>query len=305
MISRKIRPERRFKYSNYLNKKFYDLKNFTKEIRKEYGLFIVFAFLSCVLPIIYCLLASLIKPNGSQAVMGMGHVMPFLLAFVQISFSISMIILTKVKHKKEFSQQKIIVSSIWLSIFLGFAFIITYVLSSFTYMYFSNNRPNTQDMLKYGLDFIWWTIPFIFLFPLFTTSMFIIKKDNTLIALWSVVFLFGLSILLSYIFAIIFNLKIIGLAIGLSISILIVIINNFSYIKKHLQIQFKIPFKEILSIDSWSLGNCNVHIKTFISSKIVDVTKNGAIPFLTAWSVINLCEPSFARVTNENRFRWI
>ena len=47
MISRKIRPERRFKYSNYLNKKFYDLKNFTKEIRKEYGLFIVFAFLSC------------------------------------------------------------------------------------------------------------------------------------------------------------------------------------------------------------------------------------------------------------------
>lgn len=112
MISRKIRPERRFKYSNYLNKKFYDLKNFTKEIRKEYGLFIVFAFLSCVLPIIYCLLASLFKPNGSQAVMGMGHVMPFLLAFVQISFSISMIILTKVKHKKEFSQQKIIVSSI-------------------------------------------------------------------------------------------------------------------------------------------------------------------------------------------------
>ena len=112
MISRKIRPERRFKYSNYLNKKFYDLKNFTKEIRKEYGLFIVFAFLSCVLPIIYCLLASLIKPNGSQAVMGMGHVMPFLLAFVQISFSISMIILTKVKHKKEFSQQKIIMSSI-------------------------------------------------------------------------------------------------------------------------------------------------------------------------------------------------
>ena len=96
MISRKIRPERRFKYSNYLNKKFYDLKNFTKEIRKEYGLFIVFAFLSCVLPIIYCLLASLIKPNGSQAVMGMGHVMPFLLAFVQISFSISMIILTKI-----------------------------------------------------------------------------------------------------------------------------------------------------------------------------------------------------------------
>lgn len=108
----KIHPERRFKYSNYLNKKFFDLKIFTKEIRKEYGLFILFAFLSCVLPIIYCLLASLIKPNGSQAVMGMGHVMPFLLAFVQISFSISMIVLTKVKHKKEFSQQKIIVSSI-------------------------------------------------------------------------------------------------------------------------------------------------------------------------------------------------
>ena len=255
MISRKIRPERRFKYSNYLNKKFYDLKNFTKEIRKEYGLFIVFAFLSCVLPIIYCLLASLIKPNGSQAVMGMGHVMPFLLAFVQISFSISMIILTKIKHKKEFSQQKIIVSSIWLSIFLGFAFIITYVLSSFTYMYFSNNRPNTQDMLKYGLDFIWWTIPFIFLFPLFTTSMFIIKKDNTLIALWTVVFLFGLSILLSYVFAIILNLKIIGLAIGLSISMIILIICNFAYIKRHLQIQFKIRFKEVLSIDSWIIKN--------------------------------------------------
>ncbi len=251
----KIRPERRFKYSNYLNKKFFDLKNFTKEIRKEYELFIVFAFLSCVLPIIYCLLASLIKPNGSQAVMGMGHVMPFLLAFVQISFSISMIVLTKVKHKKEFSQQKIIVSSIWLSIFLGLIFIITYILSSFTYMYFSNNRPNTQDMLRYGLDFIWWTIPFIFLFPLFTTSMFIIKKDNTLVALWSVFFLFSIATLLSFIFGIILKLKIIGLAIGLSIAVLILIISNFIYIKRHLQISFSISFKEIVSIDSWIVKN--------------------------------------------------
>lgn len=268
MNIKKIRPERRFKYSNYLNKKIFNLKVFTKEIKKEYELFIVFAVLSCALPIIYCLLASLIKPNGSQAVMGMGHVMPFLLAFVQISFSISMIILTKVKHKKEFSQRKIIISSIWLSIFLGFAFVIAYALSSFVYMYFSNNRPNTQDMLIYGLDFTWWTIPFIFLFPLFTTSMFIIKKDNTLVALFTVFLLFGLSSLLSYVLGILLDLKIIGLAIGLSIAMLILILINFSYIKKRMQIRFYVPFKQIVSIDSWIIKNIFQESMAWVSLSI-------------------------------------
>ena len=119
----KFHSKKTFKYNNYLGQKFSIVKKFTKEIRKEYELFIIFAFLSCILPIIYCLLASLIVPNGSQAVMGMGHVMPFLLAFIQISFSISMIILTKINNKRKFDDAKIIISSIWLSFFLGLLFI--------------------------------------------------------------------------------------------------------------------------------------------------------------------------------------
>ena len=122
-------------------------------------------------------------------------------------------------------------------------------------MYFSNNRPNTQAMLNYGLDFIWITIPFIFLFPIFTTTMFVIKKHNTLVALFSVIILFSLSTLLSYIFGILINLKVLGLGLGLVVSIIVMLIFHYVYMKTKMSLSFKASFKEVVFIDSWIIRN--------------------------------------------------
>ena len=72
---------------------------FFKIIFNESKLFIIFSFLVCLLPIFLSLIGSLIQPNGSQAVLAIGYVAPFLMAFIQISFSISMIVIAKLKNQ--------------------------------------------------------------------------------------------------------------------------------------------------------------------------------------------------------------
>lgn len=86
--------------------------SFLIKILHESRLFIFFSFCSCVIPIISCLISTNIKPNGSQSI--------------------------KSKENTIFS------STIWMSFFLGIIMTIFYVLSSFLYIYFSNNKSNTQ-----------------------------------------------------------------------------------------------------------------------------------------------------------------
>ena len=113
-------------------------------IWKESRMFLLFSFLSCFLPIGLCLFAALIKPNGSQAVMAVGHIAPFLLAFLQISFSISMIIFARLNRLKEEkfkwkNDYTIMSSAIWMSLFIGAIMAFFYILSSFLYIYFSRH----------------------------------------------------------------------------------------------------------------------------------------------------------------------
>ncbi|MBD5423222.1 MAG: hypothetical protein HDR43_01875 [Mycoplasma sp.] len=190
--------------------------------KKEYKLFVIFSFLSCSMPIIYCLLSSLVKPDGSQVVMGIGHVIPFFLSFLQISFSISIIMFTKLNNKTSLKEKNSTIPSlIWISIFVGIISSIMYVVSTFLYMYFSNNRPNTQQMLWYGLDFVWFTTPIVLLFPFLTTMIFVNKKYNSSKSILIIIIFFLLSTLLSFVFGILLNLKAIGLALGILISLII------------------------------------------------------------------------------------
>ena len=69
--------------------------SFLKEVLSQARLFLVFSLFTCSLPIIFCLIASLIQPNGSQAVLALGYVVPFLMAFLQIAFTVSMIVVAK------------------------------------------------------------------------------------------------------------------------------------------------------------------------------------------------------------------
>ena len=211
-------------------------KSYLWNVFRENKIFVLFSFLSCSLPIIYCLLASLIKPDGSQAVMAIGHVMPFLLAFMQIAFTISMIIFAKLREIKDVKTKYdgfvLTSSAIWMSFLIGIISSVFYVISTFCYMYFSNNRPNTQAMLNYGLQFTWVTIPFTLLFPLFISLIFIIRKNNVNRALLLIFSFFIVSTFFSYIFGIATNLKGLGLGLGLSIGLLFSLFINIIYINK-------------------------------------------------------------------------
>lgn len=215
---------------------------FILHILKDSKLFITFSFFSCLLPIIYCLIASFIKPNGSQAVMAIGYVSPFLLAFIQISFSMSMIIFSLLRKTKKNSNdilndEHILMSSAWwLSILLGALMVVFYTLSSFLYMYFSNNRPNTQATLTYGLDFIFSSVLGVFLFPLLSTIFFYIYNKDKTSSFLLVILLFVSIMSLSFLIGINGKLNVSGIGLATSISILFVLFISILIIK------FQYPF---------------------------------------------------------------
>ncbi len=209
-------------------------KSYLLSVLSENKIFIIFSFLACLMPIGYCLLACMIQPNGSQAVMAMGHVMPFLLAFIQISFSITMIIFAKLRDLRQMHEKQntyvIISATIWMSLFIGFIMVLCYVLSCFAYMYFSNNRPNTQAMLTYGLNFVWSTIPFVLLYPILIVSIFAIRRKDKTTALMLTITSFMFMVLFSFLFGNLLNLKIAGFGLGLTTGLLISLFINYSFI---------------------------------------------------------------------------
>ncbi len=253
-------------FTTVVNKK--KPKSYLSGVIKDNKIFILFSFLSCLLPIIYCLLASLIKPNGSQAVMGVGHVIPFMLAFMQISFTISIIIFAKlneIKKTRYYSNHQLISSSMWLSLFIGIMFAIFYVASAFCYMYFSNNRPNTQAMLKYGLDFLYITSALILFFPIFTSTIFIVKYRNEVLAINSIIIFFILSVLFSFLFCIFTDLEIIGLSIGLLISIMLTIFINLFFINGFFTIKELFAIYEVRNI-------CLIFSKTIFKESATQIS---------------------------------
>ncbi len=252
-------------------------KTYLLSILKENRIFILFSFLSCLMPITFCLLASLVKPDGSQVVMALGHVMPFLLAFMQISFTISMIIFAKLRDLKNLRQEDeryvLISSTIWMSLFIGFIMTIFYVVSTFCYMYFSNNRPNTQGMLWYGLDFTWVTIPFVFLFPLYICSIFYIRKNETKSSLLLLFVFFVISTLLSFLFGNVLGLKSYGFGIGLTVGLIVSFIINCAYIHAFNPITIYSPF----SVSEFNIAISRIILKESMTSISMSLFKGIAI----------------------------
>lgn len=268
-------------------------KAFVSQILKENVIFIVFSFFVCLMPIILCLYSSLIKPNGSQAVMAIGYIIPFTMAFMQISFTISMIIFAKLKEIKKVEDRndysRVISASIWMNLIIGFLMVITYILSCFLYMYFSNNRPNTQPLLWYGLNFLWTTIPFVFLFPLYISTIFIAKRRSESSALILLIVFFGFFFIFSLFFGVGLELNTIGFGIGITLALIVSLIINALYIKSfqyfHIygpiiskdynKIIFKFIFKESITSISLSLfkGLAIIFLSIWIPNSI-----NGFVP---------------------------
>ena len=225
--------------------------SFLKLILKESRLFIIFSFLACSLPIIFSLIASLIKPDGSQAVLAIGYVVPFLMAFLQISFTVAMIIvaqqkkanLTITNHQKQLTKDhQDFWSTFWLSIIMGLISVVFYILSAFLYIYFANNKPNTQATLKYGLNFIWSTILFIFLIPLIMNWIIFIftKNKNQAILITIIFFIFMIG--LGFILGPLTKLKVTGIGIGISLAAIFTITLEMAYLWLKQQWIFYNPF---------------------------------------------------------------
>lgn len=146
-----------------------------KTVFKEGFIFILFSFFSAITPILICIFASYIKNGGTQAVMALGYVIPFQLAVMQSSFSISTIIIFLLtRNKSILEKSKFFSCAIWLMILLGAIMLLVYVSSSYTYIYFSVNKPNTQACLNYAFDYIFSSAFFVFLFPLKSLLFFYI-----------------------------------------------------------------------------------------------------------------------------------
>lgn len=224
---------------------------FFKIIFNESKLFIIFSFLVCLLPIFLSLIGSLIQPNGSQAVLAIGYVAPFLMAFIQISFSISMIVIAKLKNQAneiKDNTEKLkndhlnFWTIFWLSLIMGIIMVIFYIFSAFLYIYFANNKPNTQATLKFGLNFIWSTILFILLIPLITSLLIFIffhnKNQSVLITTMFFIFMVGLTIA----FGPFTHLKVTGIGIGVSFAAILILIIEIMYLWLNQQWLFYQPF---------------------------------------------------------------
>lgn len=270
-------------------------KSYLFNVLKENKIFLLFSFFFCSLPIIFCLSSSILKPNGSQAVMGIGQIIPFLLSFMQISFTFAILIFSyffKLFKSKKISYNFLISTLLWKSFLIGLTFSLFYIISSFLYMYFSNNRPNTQETLNYALNFLWFSSIGLIAFPIYLISIFIIKnneeKSATILSISSF-FIINIS---SFIFMFLMksnNNGTIGLGIGYSFGIFISFIINFLYIKFFLFFNFykfslikkinksilKVIFKESFSSISISIFKA---IAIIMLSFFIPDSINGFVP---------------------------
>lgn len=255
--------------------------SFLKEVLSQARLFLVFSLFTCSLPIIFCLIASLIQPNGSQAVLALGYVVPFLMAFLQIAFTVSMIMVAKLtanrplvaSHHHLYIHRSNFWSSIWLSLLLGLIMSLCYALSTSLYIYFANNKPNTQATLTYGLDFTWQTVGFVIVIPVVTTLMMRIFMLNKNHALAMMGLLFLAIVALALVLGLMTNLKAAGIGLGTTVAALVVLVLQFSYLYRYQGFLFGRP----AGWSPWSLLTMRLILKESLTSISLSVFKGVAI----------------------------
>ncbi len=209
-------------------------------------IFIIISLLNSIMPILLCIISAFVNPFGSQVVMGVGYVSAFLLTFSQvgISFAISTFFLLAKKFKEidnnNYSKQKIseiMTHSIYISILMGVVLSIFFAASSYLYLFFSCNRPNTMQTIEYGMDFVWTSIIYICLIAIINLFILYIYLFNRHATLFLYIFFIAIGLTLSYVFGVILEMGAKGIGLGLSVSSLLMIIILMLYIK------FSHPFK--------------------------------------------------------------
>ncbi len=209
------------------------------------GFFLIVSLLNCFLPIILCVIASFINPYGAQVVTGVGYVNAFLLTFCQlgVSFATSTYFLIRKFHNKKLvNEDSVITHSILISILMGFFIIIVYAISSYLYLWFSCNRPNTLQTIDYGMMFMATSMLFAFLTCLNFLLVLYIKIKNHTLALCLQLLSITFSIALSTIFTLTTTLGPWGLGLGLSIGSLISLLIFIVIILKYYPFKFKIAY---------------------------------------------------------------
>lgn len=232
----------KFKHNYHYHSLLY--KNSIFKSIKDSAFFLFVAFFNAFMPIFLCMITAFIKPYGAQAVMGVGYVAAFLLTFSQvgIAFATSTYFLTKNKVKQYYSSQndieaKIMSRSISISVLMGIILTIIYCISSYLYMKYSCNRPNTIQTLDYGIDFMYTSFCYILFVCLnFLLILYLKMKQRHLATIiQSISFL--LMIIFPIVFGIFCKMEAKGIGLGCSLAAIITFLIIISVII------FKYPIK--------------------------------------------------------------
>lgn len=245
MISKKLLLDKDIHFTPWLEKidgrkKIPILKTIYKS-----GFFLIVSLLNCFLPIILCVISSFINPYGAQVVTGVGYVNAFLLTFCQlgVSFATSTYFLIKKFHNKKLVNEDSVIShSIIISVLMGLFIVIVYAISSYLYLWFSCNRPNTIQTINYGMMFLTTSMVFALLTCLNFLLVLYIKIKNNFLALFLQLFSTALSIGLSAIFTLATNLGPWGVGLGLSIGSLISLLVFIVVILIYCPFKFKMTY---------------------------------------------------------------
>ena len=265
------------------------------EILKISPIFVTFALLNVLLPVFICLIVSTFK-SGAYAVMGIGYVTTFQLAYSQIGFTFSVftsfLIFKAIKNKKtNISNEDYLIEGFLLTIILGFILVPLYIVPSFIYTKFANAHHNTIDSLKPAYEFIFSSTGFILLTTLRTFLILIVNNKKQFLAVIFEFISILIIVILSIILGIFTELKSIGVGLGLSIgsiiSITILLIYIFGFMKIKLSIK-KIKINNIKTIIffTWRQALLTFTIQAFKAIALLSL--NASIPEkIVGWIPLN------------------
>lgn len=217
-----------------------------KSIFKNSYIFILFSLLNVLLPIFICLIAAAMTSKGAFAVMGIGYVTAFQLAYCQIGFTFGVFASFLIFNKKTKHFQSSHLKETFLLTFLyGFLMVPLYVIPSWIYSKYASAHINTLDSINFAYNYIWTSSGFIFLTTLRSTLVLIVnKKDAQWKAIVAELFSYGLMIIFCVVFSFYTNLNNglglgIGLTFGSTISCIVLLIycwlklKIFTHYEKH------------------------------------------------------------------------
>ncbi|MGL5521684.1 MAG: hypothetical protein ACRDAW_00210 [Metamycoplasmataceae bacterium] len=194
------------------------------------NIFIIFSFFNCLFPLLFCIISAFVPEVGAQVVTGVGYTATFQLTFAQLGVSFATSLFFIFSKDKEEDENKSFWMSIRSTLIMGIGCALVYAISSFFYLHYSCNRPNTIATLEYGIDFMLGSLGFVILSSIEAYLFLLIFKKNK----WHCIFFFlwkcFFTLLLCYLLGVVAGLSALGIGLSLTIVSLITTIGFFSYI---------------------------------------------------------------------------